>query len=388
MNQSNKILLFYPHNFFEMSSGTHLRVHQLITALWNKSFQVDLFSLEGFSNLWPESDRKRYTYGKLHIFPWDKEIGRRNRPRPGRERRLPDLTSEAMRREFRRFFANGGHDFVVVSYAFWTKLIDGITGVPRIIDLHDCITLNEHQRFGRGQFTLGRMFQDEIQAIDRFDFALSISEEESLFLQTFCNHAVFVNLAVYFPKRFSEIRDFKYDLLFVGSENPFNVEGLHWFFYKVYPLLPKCKIVVVGGVADSIKDFPGLKKFPHIKNLAPIYQKSKMVICPLLGGTGLKVKVAEALSFGRPIVTTRWGLTGIAEKKDNGCLVADEASGFADAIYRLSQDDALLVQKEQEACTFFEKKFSFGKFSRRLDLVFGNADSMEDDADSCSISYG
>jgi len=47
MNPGKKILLFYPHNFFEMSSGTHQRVYQLITALWNKSFQVDLFPWKG-----------------------------------------------------------------------------------------------------------------------------------------------------------------------------------------------------------------------------------------------------------------------------------------------------------------------------------------------------
>ena len=272
---------------------------------------------------------------------------------------------------------------MAVSYVYWAKLIEGITGVPRIIDFHDFVTLNEHQRSGRGRFSLGQMFQDEIQAIDRFDFALGISEEENLFLHPFCTHAVFVNLPVCFPKRFSNERAFEYDLLFVGSENPFNVEGLQWFFKEVYPLLPSnIKIGVVGKVVESIKELPGLQILAHIEDLAPIYQKSKVVICPLLGGTGLKVKVVEALSFGRPIVTTRWGLTGISEKQENGCIVVDEASGFANAIYQLLEDQVLFVQKEQEARAFFEKKFSFEEFSKRLDLVFGNVSGTGDDTDS------
>jgi len=373
MISGRKILFFYPHNFFEMNAGTHQRVYQLIMFLAEQGAQVDLFSLDGFTNNWPESDQKRYTFGGIHIFPWDPDIGKRNRPQPGSERRLADFTSKEMRRDFRLLFDSDRYDFVVITYVFWSRLIVDIPGAIKVINLHDFITLTEHQRSGNCGFQLGRMFQSEIQAIDRFDYALTISDEETLHLEPFCSHAKFVKIPIYFPERFSEESEFKYDLLFVGSDNPFNVQGMKWFFSEVHPLLPsQTKMAIVGSISKKIEDRPGLTRIAYVNDLQEIYKKSKIAICPFFGGTSLKVKVVEALSFGKPIVATRWGLVGIVEKHGKGCLVADEAPAFANAISALLRDGVLYANCQEAAKAFFQKCFSKRIFSQRMKKVFGN----------------
>ena len=109
----------------------------------------------------------------------------------------------------------------------------------------------------------------------------------------------------------------------------------------MHPLLPShVKMAVVGAIADHVDNRPGLTRVRHVDDLAPYYKDSQVVICPLLGGTGLKVKVVEALSFGRPVVTTTAGMAGMRQKQGNGCIVADAPDAFADAIMKLLADDA------------------------------------------------
>src|SRR3546814_6858906 len=81
-------------------------------------------------------------------------------------------------------------------------------------------------------------------------------------------------------------------------------------------------------------------------------------MCPMLGGTGVKVKVVEALSYGLPVVCTRRGVDGLPNKSRNGCLVSDEASQFARNIISLLQDQTLYSEQSRLAAELFSSHFS------------------------------
>jgi glycosyltransferase involved in cell wall biosynthesis len=63
-----------------------------------------------------------------------------------------------------------------------------------------------------------------------------------------------------------------------------------------------------------------------------------VLVYPLTRGTGVKVKILEALATGIPIVTTRAGAEGIDGAE--GIVVADDDDAIATAAARLLVDDA------------------------------------------------
>lgn len=100
----------------------------------------------------------------------------------------------------------------------------------------------------------------------------------------------------------------------------------------VFPLLNDINIYVVGKICDFIDDMPNIIKLGMVDDLDSVYKSTKICICPMVTGTGVKIKVLESLSYGLPVVTTRRGVDGLVNKSQNGCIVSDEPLIFADNI--------------------------------------------------------
>src|SRR5690606_21052871 len=119
-----------------------------------------------------------------------------------------------------------------------------------------------------------------------------------------------------------------------------------------------------------VKDYPNVHKIPFVRNLQDYYEVSKIALCPMLTGTGVKIKVVEALSHGLPVICTSRGVDGLPNKINNGCLVSDEPETFAKNIhYLLDHLEAYLQQSrmgEELFNNFFEKQIVY----KKLDNIF------------------
>lgn len=137
------------------------------------------------------------------------------------------------------------------------------------------------------------------------------------------------------------------DLLFIGSNTTPNVDGLRWFFEAVWPSVrranPAARLKVAGNVAASLpNEVPdGVVLLGRVDDLTPLYADAAVVISPLRGGSGLKIKLIEALGHGKAIVATPTTLQGVTDVVAPAVLVADDARGFADSITSLLDDVAL-----------------------------------------------
>jgi glycosyltransferase involved in cell wall biosynthesis len=373
------ILVFYPHNFYELSSGTHRRVYDLFTYFKSRGFSMDLITLNGFTNRWGKQDlEKRDLFDSITVCEWRPSLLERGKIFWSTRRgRLNNYVFSSLRNTFDEMLKQKKYLFLIVNYVYWADLASGVDDkLTRVIDLHDFITVNEYLRRGRGRFEFGAMFEDEIRAISRFDYALSISEEESLCLSPFCPDTKFVRAPISFSPRFQNSAESIYDLLFVGSDNKFNRDGMRWFMESVYPLLPSnIRIAVVGGVCRFLEPRDNIALIPRVRELDELYRQSRLAFCPLQGGSGLKVKVVEALSFGKPVITTSYGLSGILQKHNNGCYLADSHEDFAAGISKLLDDPHEYEEYKLKAEKFFMKNFSPEGCEKSLDSVFLNAGS-------------
>lgn len=374
-----RILVFYPHNFLEMREGSHVRVARLMN-YWNrKGFAVHFLTYDGFTNQWGDNRkfnsiehlevvkfRARWTYRSRRL--WENLNGR-----------LPGFITRELRAAFRKLIDSYDYEFIVINYAYWANLISetrASTNVTTVIDTHDILTINRHLQSGKPYFRLGRMLEDECAAVGKFGYVMSISELESEFFRRFLPRIPILTVPVDFEvqKSMPDFEDKDIDVLFVGSNNSFNVDGLQWFLSDVYPLLPKnIRIQIVGRVLDCVKigaDKKNIRFVREVEDIDAYFNRTRVFVCPLRGGSGLKIKMVQALSHGLPTVSTGFGLEGISIFGNGGWQRAEDPRTFASAVINVCRNKDSYKKHSSKARGLFQAVFSTESVHKRLDGIF------------------
>jgi glycosyltransferase involved in cell wall biosynthesis len=135
---------------------------------------------------------------------------------------------------------------------------------------------------------------------------------------------------------------------------------------EIMPLVraavPTARLLVVGSnPTDKVRALAGAAVSVHANvsdaELQGFYARARATVVPLRYGAGVKLKVAEALREGVPLVTTPVGAQGCPGLQDIIAVCADP-TGFAAAVTRLLTDDAHWVQCCTDQITYAREHFS------------------------------
>jgi succinoglycan biosynthesis protein ExoO len=125
--------------------------------------------------------------------------------------------------------------------------------------------------------------------------------------------------------------------LFVGSNTAPNVVGLRRFLEQSWPLVratrPNARLMVAGSVSRAITSAPeGVKLLGVVPDLAPLYRDAGVVISPLHTGSGLKIKLIEAMAAGKAVIGTNVTAQGVADIVNGAVTIEDDPVRFAAAV--------------------------------------------------------
>jgi succinoglycan biosynthesis protein ExoO len=155
-------------------------------------------------------------------------------------------------------------------------------------------------------------------------------------------------------------------LLFVGSGYEPNVRGVDWFLDEVAPRLERMhpgrfSLDLVGTVGAEVRTndraIP-VRAHGLVDSLAPHYARASVVIAPIFDGTGLNVKVVEALAHGKAVVATPEALRGVSSRAADAAVEAADAESFASALVAIDLDDDSRRAQEQRAASAARDSFS------------------------------
>jgi len=128
----------------------------------------------------------------------------------------------------------------------------------------------------------------------------------------------------------------------IASDNQFNVHGVRRFLAECWPQIkaaqPTATLHIVGRVGDACQsDDQAIRYSRWIPTLAEVYKDARVIINPNNGGTGLKIKSAEALAHGKPLVAWPKGVEGLDYIGSPPYIECRSWKEFADAVVRLLQ---------------------------------------------------
>lgn len=135
-------------------------------------------------------------------------------------------------------------------------------------------------------------------------------------------------------------------VVFVGNfVHPPNVEAalrlMRSIFPDVYRARPNARLIVVGP--EPTEEILRLAGGPvtvtgAVESVAPFLDAAAVVVAPINNGGGMRVKLLEALAFGKATVASPLAAEGLDVTDGHQLLLADRDSEFAAAIVRLLDD--------------------------------------------------
>lgn len=137
----------------------------------------------------------------------------------------------------------------------------------------------------------------------------------------------------------------KYDIVFLGnlySSN--NVAGIYWLIDRVLPLVRTAqrdvRVLIAGAnPTDAIKNLcrttAGVSLHVNPDSTHAIYRSGRILVNPVLTGSGVCIKSLEMLGAEKPIVSTPQGIAGLPSSVQEYFHVAADPETFAQKIVNL-----------------------------------------------------
>jgi hypothetical protein len=158
------------------------------------------------------------------------------------------------------------------------------------------------------------------------------------------------------------------NFLFLGALSyPPNVDAVRWLASHV---VPACKaqnfspsIELVGRrPSQSVIDISRKMRWAlhaDVEDVGEFFGTCTALLVPIRFSGGTRIKILEALLYGRPVITTSLGAEGLQDLgEDQGVILADSAESFAFAISRVAEENEYWSERALKGRDIVVKRYS------------------------------
>ncbi|WP_310490419.1 glycosyltransferase [Chamaesiphon sp. VAR_69_metabat_338] len=284
------------------------------------------------------------------------------------------------------------YDFIWINNLDYAHLASNWrSSIQTVIDIHDITTrfrlVRKNIDFSKNlKFDYEANFAREIALLDRFDkvivdsqferdiLAKELPPDKLHFIPSQVNGLDSGNNLIPYLERL-----FEYDVLFVGSDNQPNREGLQFFLGEVLPQIverePNLKVAIAGKISAAVRVESTLAKhvtcLGYVPDLAELYLRSRLVICPLRSGAGTKFKLVEAMAYAMPIVTTIHSASALSLVDGVNAFITDDPAIYADRVLHLIHVPELADRLSVQISKTYASQHASAAIYTKLDAIFG-----------------
>lgn len=352
---TSKVLWFHPRPLFPARGGGDRRTLGLISAALLQGHEILLVQPEGDLADCPPGLRVVSLPMRAGLPRAVAKIVSRH---PLRSARVTARGLRSARREIQTF----GPDVAVVGEVFsWCFASRLLPEVPWIYDAHNVeselfrsFAKRAQSLVDRATFTVDRrrVTVAEERLLTAANAVTAVSAEDAQGLREIRSQTRVVEVpsSVPTPGNVSSPGGAAPIVMFVGSlDFPPNVDALNELVTQIMPIVRRscvaARLLVVGHhpsrrLRDLLASERWIEFREDLSDLTEAYLHARVTVLPLRTGSGTRVKVYEALSFGLPIVATPKAVSGLAGAGDVALVESDE-SDLAEAAIKVLTDDLL-----------------------------------------------
>lgn len=135
------------------------------------------------------------------------------------------------------------------------------------------------------------------------------------------------------------------------------------------------KLLVVGNCSQETYQkfchYPFIEFSFRVDDIRPYVQSCVALAAPIQYGSGIKIKIMEAMAMGVPVITNRYGVEGLAVHSYQELIVCETDEQFADAVMKVSGNKELREAIVEKGRQYVEKNHSLDICRRDLEKILG-----------------
>ncbi len=168
-------------------------------------------------------------------------------------------------------------------------------------------------------------------------------------------------------------------MLFIGSfrHGP-NIAAIEWFLGHVLPRILErradARLVVAGSDPPPRHLFEkagrAVELLGFVEDIRTELERRAVFVCPILSGSGVRVKLLEAFASGIPAVSTRIGAEGLAREDGGFCALADSPEQFAGKVVEILNCPERARAMTERARAEVEANWDMAVLTRRLERSY------------------
>lgn len=140
-------------------------------------------------------------------------------------------------------------------------------------------------------------------------------------------------------------------IVFLGAATAPNIEAARFLIENVAPFI-SVNCVIAGKGMDKVFDIcniRNIKVYGYVENLAELLSNALAFVSPIFHGSGAKIKIAEALMFGKKIIGTKDSFLGY-DTSEMVFALADEPESFITEINKLNSKELFFEKNRKCFC--------------------------------------
>lgn len=360
------VLIYVTGDFTRLRSGSHVRFDQMVRYALENFDRVIVYSFrDNAEDPWTQEAEARFhaKYGNAELVV--EIMGRRLKNlfrvknlalmmAPHRAAEILRLRIRGATPEYEKLTQGLDAPAMLINFADGLCQLNGIDLRSVSVDTHDSkyVRYAKFRRLSLSSWKSLLRLRSEIGMLGQAGAVIAISQAEAGFFRVLFGAGNVLLIPIFTKANTIEAlpaEEARCDLLFVGSDNIFNRDGIKSFIRQFGDELDKITLKVAGSVCSDPElqqiaaQYDNITLLGWVDDIKMVYDGSKVVIAPV-DGTGLNIKVVEALEHGRPVVASphvRNALPGDHSR----CVFPVDAKN----ILALVSDPAQLQSAEREA---------------------------------------
>lgn len=226
-------------------------------------------------------------------------------------------------------------------------------------------------------YILGMQIKKMELNIPKFlDYIFTISKNDFIFFEK-----IFPNktklIPVFFKTKNIKTKKISKSIVHLGSMDwkP-NIEGIDWFTKNVISKVnknDKFKIYIAGNKMPKkyLKaKFKNTFISGKVENALDYISNKEILFVPIFSGSGIRIKILEAMAIGIAVISTQKGAQGIPYKNGHDIIIANSAEDFYKYICLLTKNREMAIKIGKNGKRLIEKYFCEKEILKNLnDLV-------------------
>lgn len=266
--------------------------------------------------------------------------------------------SKEYARALRDLLARGRFDLIIAGNVNMAQYTAALTGTPKVIFPQDAWSLYYRRQMKHARHPAAFLYswlqhlklrRYERRAYGRYDACVMVAQRDADIIRAACPGLpiYFAHSGVNMPPLEGAAKE-PGSVVFSGvMDYPPNMDCVFYFANDIFPLVrkevPEATFHVVGKNPGpqmrALAKRPGVVVTGAVADLIAYIRRMEIYVCPMRLGSGMKMKIVEALAAALPAVSTSIGADGMDRLvAGRDFVVADGPGPFAAAVVDLLKD--------------------------------------------------